>query len=220
MLDKGPAFQKSSVSVVWWLGAWTPRLLEHLGSLCLWFLHCWKGLSAREHGSVSISFMLFSEQATQEQVVLVGTMWGRLCPNVTCGHLRDTPSPKPSALLVTDPPPNKSSKDAEFWTFWVYSFSQRLANHIKVSHFQSDNPCFIPQEGGTWGLLKPPWGVLLPKTLLQTTRELLNLPPQSVWGGFWGPISVFSNCFFAAEIIYNYNKNTFGFLLKVGGENY
>lgn len=32
--------------------------------------------------------------------------------------------------------------------------------------------------------------------------------------------SFFHNCYFAAEIIYNYNKNTSGFLLKVGGENY
>lgn len=198
-LDKGPTFQAKILCqlcpVVWRLGAWTPGLLEHLGSLCLWSLHCWKGLSSREHGSVSILFTLFSEQATQ-----VGTMWGRLCPNVACGHLRDTPSPKPSALLVTDPPPpNKSSKDPEFWTFWVYSLSQRLANHIKVSCFQSDKPCFIPQEGGTWSLPKPPWGVLLSKTLLQTTRELLNLPPQSVWGGFWVPISVFPQLLFCCR---------------------
>ena len=40
----------------------------------MWSLHYWKGLSPREHGSVSVLFMLFSEQVTQEQVVLVGTM--------------------------------------------------------------------------------------------------------------------------------------------------
>ena len=126
--------------------------------------------------------------------------------------------PKAFCPLSHWSPPNKSSKDPEFWTFWVYSLSQRLANHIKVSHFQIDKPCLIPQEGGTWSLLKPPWGVLLPKTLLQTTRELTTAVNLRWFLSF--DFSFFHNCYFAAEIIYNYNKNTSGFLLKVGGENY
>lgn len=76
ILDKGlgwPKLSANSVSVVWRLGAWTPRLLEHLGSLCCGSYTVGRGSSPREHGSVSISFTLFSEQVTQEQVVLVGT---------------------------------------------------------------------------------------------------------------------------------------------------
>lgn len=60
-----------------------------------------EGAVTREHGLFCSGPC--SQQATQEQLVLMGRIWGRLCPKVGCEHLRDRSFPRPESLLVTDP---------------------------------------------------------------------------------------------------------------------
>ena len=74
MLDKGPTFwskrSASPASVAWQSGPRSPGIVEHLGLLRSWSLHCLKGLLPREHGLFCSG--LCSQQATQEELVLMG----------------------------------------------------------------------------------------------------------------------------------------------------